>query len=329
MELARRDPDFVSKLHPEANPWEKLKMADQLAAQGADPGRVDELRKEAAGLIQKMTAEGFGVGYDHAPVKVPGWDEFQASKARIPDNIKWREAETANYNARQQLRAQYAALANIMEHYESGKFTAPLAEIQRTLKGAGLPAPTSDSMSVEDFDKFIKGTYRLMMESANSMQNTESTNMLREQMLRSTPNPGIDPGANRSIIAQGIGTLDFLDARYRDTMKEMKDWGEGMRRQEYEGTEWGPKNQQADYWSRAEKNLAVAGASPADAKDLKEGQLYSLTPSEIFRYIDTSDPSYKNVTIDDVKREFGDKRRLKFRAVKDEKTGQIRLKKEG
>lgn len=294
-EPPKATPEFLGSLDPEYNPDLLLKKAQSMYAY--DPALAKQTEDQARAEQQKILERGYGVGPGGTQVPLPGWDNFNAMRANIPANQEWMNKQDDLATRRAAARQNVNMIRDIVETYQTGQGAEALAKMSALARSIGLEAPTSATMDPAAFQKFTKDAYNNILQSGA----VGGTDALRGQVQNAFAGPMLQPEANKAIIAQTLGQLDYEDKLAQSTIDAISK-NKGLDRTTF-GNEFRKSNDPEKYRADAYKNLAVRGATPKDPAQLKEDHVYVIEPSDASRFgVKIDKPTkYKVVTREGVR----------------------------
>lgn len=294
-EPPKATPEFLGSLDPEYNPDLLLKKAQSMYAY--DPALAKQTEDQARAEQQKILERGYGVGPGGTQVPLPGWDNFNAMRANIPANQEWMNKQDDLATRRAAARQNVNMIRDIVETYQTGQGAEALAKMSALARSIGLEAPTSATMDPAAFQKFTKDAYNNILQSGA----VGGTDALRGQVQNAFAGPMLQPEANKAIIAQTLGQLDYEDKLAQSTIDAISK-NKGLDRTTF-GNEFRKSNDPEKYRADAYKNLAVRGATPKDPAQLKEDHVYVIEPSDAARFGQKIDKptKYRVVTRDGVR----------------------------
>ena len=294
-EPPKATPEFLASLDPEYNPDLLLKKAQSMYAY--DSALAKQTEDQARAEQQKILERGYGVGPGGTQVPLPGWDNFNAMRANIPANQEWMNKQDDLATRRAAARQNVNMIRDIVETYQTGQGAEALAKMSALARSIGLEAPTSATMDPAAFQKFTKDAYNNILQSGA----VGGTDALRGQVQNAFAGPMLQPEANKAIIAQTLGQLDYEDKLAQSTIDAISK-NKGLDRTTF-GNEFRKSNDPEKYRADAYKNLAVRGATPKDPAQLKEDHVYVIEPSDASRFgVKIDKPTkYKVVTREGVR----------------------------
>ncbi len=313
--------EFLSKLDPKENPELLQRAADRQRANG-DTAGADQLEQQAREARARINQTGQGKGPMGENVKLPGWDTYKAQQANLEPNQKWLQQSEAATDARVKARQNLNQIRDIVENYETGTGADWKAAASGWLRAAGLPALRTDTTDQDAFKSFLKDAYSQILSTPNVAG--ASTDQLRQEIGNAFASPTLPPEANKKILSQVMGTLDYEDAYAAQLAEAIK--ANQLVDQKIVGDQWRAKDKEKNnpeyFRSKAYRDTAVLGATPDNPADLKNDHLYMLTPEQVARFTGAPLPQVKEAFKE------ANKRAIKYRVTRDD-TGAIRLKAEG
>jgi hypothetical protein len=277
--VAITDPTFLSKLDPDSNP----KILRQRAAETAfyDAAQSEKLIERARQVEQDMYSKGFGIGSNGEQVPIPGWSENKAAEANTETNREYFNKAAESYNSRQTTRAQLDSIVNVLERFQSGKFAEEKANLVAALKSAGVNVPPTATANAEAFQEFMKETMKNVFSQVKDIGGQLKVAELTG-LERASANPTLEPQANKKILAQAKAVLNLADDQYKAQVEHRDTNGLRNFDQSTFMKNWysNPDRNPAAYIQKAEKELAIRGATPTDKNDLQVGHRYILEPEQ-------------------------------------------------
>ena len=277
------DLDFLAKLHPDHNPVVLDDRANQAFVLGNNE-LGNSLRTQAASERTNIYNTGFGTGRDMNAVAWPNIDAYKTSQANASNNPKLFADESAQSESRKKTSLQLDALQNVLEQFNSGSFQGMKSDLIGKLTDAGIDVPDKVKNDAAQFQIFTKDALQGVFAQAQQLSGGVKVGELN-MLTASNPNPAMMPVANKSILAQARGYLDYGNNRYNALSAARNDprymVGGVFDLSKFQST-WGtkPENQITPFFSNAEKNIAVRGATPADYRDWQKGANYVIEPGE-------------------------------------------------
>jgi len=220
-------------------------------------------------------------------------------------NQKYFDEQAVMSQGRQQSAAQLTAIQNVLEHFEPGTFAREKQNLAGALRSAGIDVPDSATANPAAFQEFTKNMMLNVFSQVKQLAGPVKVAEL-SGFEKASPNPELQPEANRKILAQNIGILNMAEKHYQDELKARDAAGWGYNRSAFQA-DWSQQNDPNKFISEAEKGLAVRGATPKSLRDLVPDQAYIIEPSPknglkaptkvIFKGInpDTNQPRYNLV----------------------------------
>lgn len=271
------DPKFLSSLHPEENPLELYRRADQIADDGTPNGAHAQAVARADRAVQGMKDRGYAYDKNMMPVMIPGMPQTQRAREMIPLNTVWSAKESGANAERQAARQSLDLIRSALEEYQTNAGGEIRADFQRWLKAANIDVPNSAKMNAAAVQEIIKQT-------AARASAGGDTDMARALTRAASVDPLKEPEANKKILAQAYADLNARDAEYRHLQPRIS--AVPQLDTPYERERWARENPREKFAEDAYRNLGVMGATPVDrfgAPDraqMKPDHTYVLTPDE-------------------------------------------------
>lgn len=274
------DPGFLAQLDPNFNPQVLIQRAKDLAGTDNGRGLSDTNMQRARQIAADMLEKGYGVGPGNTQIPVPGWGERQEALRRAPVNAQFATENAKAVDARQMMQTNLKHIANILETYETGNFAAAKGELQGWADAAGLKIGDTSQMSAANFQTFLKNAYSAIVQQG-ATAGDHNTNQLREMIDRTIPNPEFRPEANRALLGQMLGNIDYQN-------QQAHDWTSAYSQNKYLDTNlwkdnWVKNNPLEKFQDAETKNVAVRGGTP-DFAHVVPGQAYIIEPGEEAKY---------------------------------------------
>jgi len=275
------DPKFLEKLDPQMRP--DLLAQDAARMAQYDPAKSAELMTRARNLTLQYAQQGWAPGPNNEKVPVPGFAERQSAERRQTANDQTNENESKAVTARQQMLTNLSHITDSLTNYKTGDFNAIKAEIAGKLRGIGFKVPDTASMSPTEFQTMLKSAYMAIINKGQEA-GEHNTDALRQQIEHSLPNPEYQPEANKRLLSQMIGQLQWENKHGQELSQAL-----GTNRQldtNAWNQEW-TKNKENDlrhFQDQAYANLGVRGATPPKFEDLKPNHVYVIEPDQLETY---------------------------------------------
>jgi hypothetical protein len=274
------DPTFLSKLDPDSNP----KTLRQRAAEVAyyDAAQSEKLIERARQVEKDMYSVGFGIGPRGEQVPIPGWSENKAKEAQTETNRTYFDKASEQFKQRQDTRSQVDAIADIVTSFKSGAFAEEKGKFVAALRSAGIDVPPTATANPEAFQTFMKDTMRTVMSQVKEMGAGQPRVYEMQAFERASANPTLEPQANKKILSQAYGIMNLADDQYKAAVEYRDTHGLRNFDQATFTKDWFSNSERSptEYIKKAEKGLAVRGATPTDINDLQVGHRYILEPEQ-------------------------------------------------
>ena len=275
------DPSFLSKLDPKRNPVLIRAAGDR--AEYYQPGAAEKAYEEAARVEKEMMDRGYGIGPDMRQVEVPGWAEYKESIENMPNVRKFFNDQGAGQYARIEARAQLESLSKALEILQSNKFAEQKAQFQAALSSVGIPIESTAGMDATQAEIATKNAMRSVFSRLAEIGGQPRVIEI-QGLIQSGANVGLQPEANRKILAESIAALDRADKFLADAIEERRKLGNRFNESEFVA-KWVKQKENANnqFLDNAYNEIALRGAVPLkdnkiDEGKLKAGALYIIEP---------------------------------------------------
>lgn len=277
---AAKAPSFRSRLNPDSDPFVLQQRAREVAPY--DKAESDRLAAQAQTILDRWNSTGMANDKDGNIIEVPGWKEWKANQERIKPNQQWIAEQADAAIARSQSREQLNAIKDVLETYQSGALAEAKAKAAALGRALGIDVPDSATANPAAFQTFLKSAYNNVF--ANMRSAGTGTDAKMEGLLASTPNPEMQPAANKKILAQMYAMMDYQDRLYNDLTKALETKPDLNREVFINDWRKRPENQLDTIVKNVAKDLAVRGATPKNRADLELGHTYVLEPQDGARF---------------------------------------------
>jgi hypothetical protein len=267
-------PDFSKRVAPGSNPLELEKIASNLA--GTDPELSQKYRVDARKLRADIAASGKILGIENVMIDVPGWADADTRQKNVESNRK-TSADMANADTQRKIgRESLDTMRKTLQTYQSGSLNDIKAEISAFSEALGGPKLTSADMNPEAYQIIVKeglkNVFSAVKEAGGRPLVLEIT-----ALTNAVANATLAPEANRKILSQAIGILDFTDKFYKD-WQGAYDKNPALSPSKFQA-DWIEKNPLSAFTDKAYAETPVRGATPKSFKaDGKVGAQYIVEP---------------------------------------------------
>jgi len=176
---------------------------------------------------------------------------------------------------RQVLRQRATALKDVLEKFETGKFAEQKNELVAALKSAGFNIGDTDTMNVAEFQKLVKNSISQVYDQAKAIGNKVLVAEI-QGLSKAVVAADLSPAANRSILAQLEGLINYQDHHHKDYMLHRMANPDDIHPEQF-NEKWrrDKNNDLNDYVKDAERHMAPKGVLPdRDPSKLVSGQKY-------------------------------------------------------
>ena len=210
-------------------------------------------------------------------------EPFRAAQQNYNENKKWFEEQSDAAIKRQDLRAKINRMEEVLNTWESGKGASKINDIAAMMKTIGIPVPESAMVNPTEFQKFLKDSMSSVFDEVRSLGGQIRVAEITG-LQKASPDPEAQPGANRSILARGLGALDWMDKYYSDAVAEQNKDPYRFNRTNFVSN-WVKQNENShkQFVEEAYKNIAPRGDVPVkngafDPSSAKPGHTYIVEP---------------------------------------------------
>lgn len=217
-------------------------------------------------------------------------EAFGKSQNQLVENDKTLGDQ---YISRQTSLQRLQTIGQIMRTYRPGAFAEEKADIARSLESVGVPVSDKALQSASNFQEFLKDATAQVFDQVKSMGGRILVSEI-SGLTKANVNPELEPNAAQHILAQTIGTSNWLNKYTDDYYKwrsanpyasEFTSGGpKGTSKQDFD-QQWVKANPIQDYVTSARHELPYQGQPiPPDPKQREVGQLYEAPSGKIARW---------------------------------------------
>jgi hypothetical protein len=272
--------EFLSKLDPDFNPIELNKRAREMAEY--DPAASRVMFERATALQQEMNRTGFGTAVGGGVVPIPGHADEKVLREAAPKLHESFEKQAVQYRERQIAKDRLMQIGNALSTVRSGRFGPELNEFVAGMRAAGFPVENSASIDPALAQEIAKNAWKTVFDELKAIGG--QPRVLEMQGLQASgANLGLEPEANKAILASALASFNYEDKFFEDATKAYKAQGYKYSDSEFM-PEWRRANRLDALKEEAAKNLAIRGATPTlgngqiDFSKIKEGHTYIIEP---------------------------------------------------
>jgi hypothetical protein len=186
------------------------------------------------------------------------------------------------YRERQIAKDRLMQIGNALSTVRSGRFGPELNEFVAGMRAAGFPVENSASIDPALAQEVAKNAWKTVFDELKAIGG--QPRVLEMQGLQASgANLGLEPEANKAILASALASFNYEDKFFEDATKAYK--AKGYRYSDSEFMpEWRRANRLDALKEEAAKNLAIRGATPTlgngqiDFSKIKEGHTYIIEP---------------------------------------------------
>lgn len=283
---------FLSALLPERNPEYLLEQARKNAN---NPDVVKSFIDRANAAQESLDEQG-GAIINGKFVPIPGKVSAEALKAQTIEGAKLREAQLVvnetdlrdKYVARVPIASNITALEQILERFQTGQLSDVITQIPAIASALGIKVDPDKLETRAQQEAFLKSSLQLMFNQVKALGARVLVSEI-DNMKRATPDPNLQPAANRTILGQMKGALLAEDKFYDDFQNWRSSKG-SYTSQEYDRfmIDWKKSNPLESFVEEAKANTPVRGDLPPPDQ-MKKGYKYiipadKMTPEKQAQY---------------------------------------------
>jgi muramidase (phage lysozyme) len=210
---------------------------------------------------------------------------YNTLKQNFMENKKWAEGLSDTAVKSQKARANIEGMMEILNDFRTGALSKPLNEYAALIEGMGITVPQSATVNPTAFQAFLKDSMQQVFDDVRTIGGQIRVAELTG-LKTANPEPDKTPGANRLILAQGLGSLNFAEKYYNDAYQEYKKNPARFDRSAFDA-EWlkNNKNKAKAFVDEAYKDIAPRGDVPLkkgifDPDTAKPGHAYVIEPGQ-------------------------------------------------
>jgi hypothetical protein len=183
-----------------------------LARRGGAPG--------GATLINPGPGSPPGQSFDGATANLPA-KQPEVLKERQQAIAKDVETLGAQFRGRPAIRERLQEIQELLKTYQTGKFSEEKANLVAMARGFGIPVASTDTANPEAFERFLKNQTANIFAQVKDIGGRVLVSEI-QGLTKANANPDLQPEANRAIVGQAIGLLNYEDQYYHDFMTEYR-----------------------------------------------------------------------------------------------------------
>ena len=273
------DPNFYSQLADDKNPLILRERAKQaLWANPNDTATYQQLMSRANQEQSVIDTTFYGVDKNGNKIFNPQAAAVAHLNANAPENAKFFDELGSQDVARQKARANLNVLRTVLENYQSGRGNESLANLAGFLRTAGFNVPKSGLADTASADEFVKGMMRQVFSDVSALEGPAKVAEI-QGLQRATANPQLDPKANREIISQALGALDF-DQKHSDEAYNHRNFHNQLFDKQTFEKEFNNNYKQDNFINEERKHVAVRG-DVNSYQEMKPDHEYIVEPNQI------------------------------------------------
>ena len=181
--------------------------------------------------------------------------EFVADRQK--EIAKGEMAMLDQFKGRQVMRERLDTMAEILSRYQPGKWAEQKASLINGLRSIGLPVSEENMRSAADFETFTKNATINMFGQVKDLGGKILATEI-EGMKQANPSASLTPEANRAIIGQMRGLLDYEDKHYDDYSNWREQNPNAYDASKFE-RDWVKSNKPKSFIEESTKNIPTKG----------------------------------------------------------------------
>jgi hypothetical protein len=207
----------------------------------------------------------------------------KAAEQRQQTNIEYFNRVADSTNARVEAITQLREIAKSLELLRPNRFAEWKSNAQGALRAVGIPIGDTEGMNIDEAQKVMKQAWTAVFTRLAAIGGQPRVIEI-EGLKRSGAGIGLEPAANRKIVAEGLAALEYENRYTREALAERDRVGIANFDRAKFASEFQRKNDRTALTEEFEKNLPMRGDVPLapngniDYGKLKEGYLYIIEP---------------------------------------------------
>ena len=206
--------------------------------------------------------------------------------AKQPAFIEAQQAEiakgdaemTEQFKTRQLSLQRLQALNEIQQRFQTGTWASDKANLVGMARAAGFSVGDTDTADPAAFQEFVKNATANIFNDAKAAGGRLLVTEL-EGLKQANANPDLQPEANKAIIGQGIGVINYEDAHFREYMawRDKNPYATATQIANQFEVPWQKANPVKSFVEAAGKDVTAKGIPVPPPDKLSDGQVY-VTP---------------------------------------------------
>lgn len=216
--------DPATTVRPEYDPTALRKLAasysmvPDMAAAAANARELADNIQSGRTTVQFM--DGHMGKYPGVAEAQAGQEALETSQVEGAKELRQQDAAVVSqFSARQQARERLQELQRLGQLYQTGNLNGAKAEMQGIARALGIDIPDSATTNAAAFQQFQKNAIGAVFSQLKELGGKPLVSEV-EGLQKANANGELQPEANRMIIGQGLGILDWADKHDRD----YQDW---------------------------------------------------------------------------------------------------------
>lgn len=267
---------------------------EKAKADVASQYRLVDVQPQPGGPIYKVP-ESELLKNGHQPISPgagtpPGGTPVNGVVAKQPAFIEKRQEKIAEdennmvqtFQQRQIARERLQEIANLMRTYQTGEWAQQKADLVAKARALGIPVKDSDTANPAAFQQFLKNATASVFDQAKALGGRILVTEIAG-LTKANANPEMQPEANRAIVGQALGLLDYEDKHFKDYMAWKRANPYAYDPSQFEQN-WVEQNPVAKYTKAAKAEIPAKGEQIPAADQRKVGSVY-MTPKGAARWM--------------------------------------------
>lgn len=209
--------------------------------------------------------------------KQPEWASDQRKK--IAENEVQMQDQ---FRQRQIAKERLGEIAGLMKTYQTGEWAEQKADLVAKARALGLPVANSDTANPAAFQQFLKNATANVFDQAKALGGRILVTEI-SGLTKANANPEMQPEANRAIVGQGLGILNYEDQYYKDYMAWRRANPNSVDTSEFD-TAWTAAHPLKSFTEQAKAETPAKGEQIPPPDQRKAGSLY-MTPKGAARWM--------------------------------------------
>lgn len=271
-----------------------LAAQEKAKADVAAQYRLVDVQPQPGGPVYKVPESSL-IGSGHQPIAPgagtpPGGTPVNGVVAKQPAFIEKRQEKIAEdennmvqtFQQRQIARERLHEIANLMRTYQTGEWAQQKADLVAKARALGIPVKDSDTANPAAFQQFLKNATANVFDQAKALGGRILVTEIAG-LTKANANPEMQPEANRAIVGQALGLLDYEDKHFKDYMAWKRANPYAYDPSQFEQG-WVEQNPVSKFTKAAKAEIPVKGEQIPAADQRVIGSVY-MTPKGAARWM--------------------------------------------